>query len=147
MSPKQTFFVFLQKIPNMKRFLMIAALSVLLIGLGSCQKNKYCQCYAYVEGEDISLGEDLDVGAMTEEQIEAWDSRDNYNLYIIEHGNCSDKAREITGWGQVTCGKWIPSRPKEHGSNASITSCSAVGTTTIAIITTIITPETAGNRE
>lgn len=112
MSPKQTFFVLLQKILNMKRFLMIAALSVLLIGLGSCQKNKYCQCYAYVEGEDISLGEDLDVGAMTEEQIEAWNARDNYNLYIIEHGNCSDKAREITGWGQVTCREVDPKSPE-----------------------------------
>lgn len=91
---------------------MVTALSVLLLGLGSCQKNKYCQCYAFVDGEDISLGEDLDVGNMTEEQIEAWDAKSNYNLYIIEEGNCSDKAREISGWGQVTCKEVDPKEPE-----------------------------------
>lgn len=96
----------------MKRLLMVTALSVLLLGLGSCQKNKYCQCYAFVDGEDISLGEDLDVGNMTEEQIEAWDAKSNYNLYIIEEGNCSDKAREISGWGQVTCKEVDPKEPE-----------------------------------
>ena len=96
----------------MKRFLFVATMAVLMLALGSCQKNKYCQCYAYVDGEDISLGEDLDVGNMTEEQIEAWNARDNYNLYIIEHGNCSDKAREISGWGQVTCREVDPKDPE-----------------------------------
>ena len=91
---------------------MVTALLVLLLGLGSCQKNKYCQCYAFVDGEDISLGEDLDVGNMTEEQIEAWDAKSNYNLYIIEEGNCSDKAREISGWGQVTCKEVDPKEPE-----------------------------------
>ena len=95
----------------MKRLLIVTVLSVLLIGLGSCKKNKYCQCYAYVDGEDISLGEDLDVGNMTEEQIEAWESRSSYNLYIIEEGNCSDKAREFSGWGQVTCKEVDPKDP------------------------------------
>lgn len=91
---------------------MVTALLVLLLGLGSCQKNKYCQCYAFVDGEDISLGEDLDVGNMTEEQIEAWDAKSNYNLFIIEEGNCSDKAREISGWGQVTCKEVDPKEPE-----------------------------------
>ena len=96
-------FCIFAKNKKMKRFLFVATMAFLMLALGSCQKNKYCQCYAYVDGEDISLGEDLDVGNMTEEQIEAWNARDNYNLYIIEDGNCSDKAKEIVGWGQVTC--------------------------------------------
>ena len=38
--------------------------------------------YAYVDNEDVMLGDDY---------------------YMMEHGTCNDKAKEIVGWGQVTC--------------------------------------------
>ncbi len=25
------------------------------------------------------------------------------DYYMMEHGTCNDKAKEIVGWGQVTC--------------------------------------------
>ena len=96
----------------MKRILIIMALACLLVGFDSCQKNRYCQCYAYVDGEDIPMGEDdLDFSAMTEEQIQALEAIYKYNMYIMEEGNCNDKAREFSGWGQVACKEVDPKDP------------------------------------
>ena len=64
-----------------KRFLLLS-LSLMLLAFSSCQKTKYCQCYAFIDNEDIPLGEDY---------------------YTLEHGTCNDKAKEIVGWGNVTC--------------------------------------------
>lgn len=66
----------------MKRFLILTLLSLLLLGASSCKKTKYCQCFAFIDNEDIELGDDY---------------------YIIEEGTCNDKAKEIVGWGNVTC--------------------------------------------
>ena len=96
----------------MKRFLLVAALSILVLSFASCKKYKYFQCYASVDGEDISLGEDLDVSSMTEEQIESLTASYKYNLYVIEHGTCNDKQNEITGWGQVKCIEVDPKDPE-----------------------------------
>lgn len=97
----------------MKRTLIVAVMALMLLGLDSCQKNKYCQCYANVEGEDVALGtEDIDFTSMTEEQIEALETKYQNNLYIIEDGTCNDKAREIVGWGQVTCIEIDPKDPE-----------------------------------
>ena len=64
-----------------KRFFAIAV-ALLLMTVTSCSKVKYCQCFAFVDNEDVMLGDDY---------------------YMIEHGTCNDKAKEILGWGQVTC--------------------------------------------
>ena len=65
----------------MKKPLVIAA-TLLLLACASCTKAKYCQCFAYIDNEDVLLGDDY---------------------YMMEHGTCNDKAKEIVGWGQVTC--------------------------------------------
>lgn len=66
---------------QMKKSLIILATLLLLVAT-SCTKVKYCQCFAYIDNEDVMLGEDY---------------------YMMEHGTCNDKAKEIVGWGQVTC--------------------------------------------
>ena len=91
----------------MKKLLFIVLTSVVLLGFNSCHKHRYCQCYAYVNGEDIPLGEDTpDLTQMTAAAIDSLDS--SYNVYIIESGTCNDKAKEIVGWGQVTCREVSP---------------------------------------
>ena len=96
----------------MKKSILIIALLTLGLAFSSCQKLKYCQCYASVDGEDIALGEDLDVENMTEEQIEALTAKYKYNLYTMEHGTCNDKQNEIVGWGQVKCVEVDPKDPE-----------------------------------
>ena len=66
----------------MKKIGIILMLTISLASFSSCNKTKYCQCYAFVNNEDIPLGEDY---------------------YMVEHGTCNDKAKEIVGWGNVTC--------------------------------------------
>ena len=66
----------------MKKRIVIIAFMFLTLAFASCQKVKYCQCFAYIDNEDVMLGEDY---------------------YMMEHGTCNDKAKEIVGWGQVTC--------------------------------------------
>lgn len=66
----------------MKKSILIIAFALLVLAFSSCKKVRYCQCFAYVDNEDIQLGEDY---------------------YMIESGTCNDKAKEIVGWGQVTC--------------------------------------------
>ena len=66
----------------MKKILRLTLMLLLLVAVSSCQKSKYCRCSAVIDNEVVELGEDL---------------------FIIEHGNCSDKAKEIIGWGTVTC--------------------------------------------
>ena len=89
----------------MKKLLIVAVMALMLLGFDSCQKHKYCQCYAYIDGEDVPLGEDLDISSMTAANIEeSLETKYKYNLYIIESGTCNDKAKEIVGWGnRVTC--------------------------------------------
>lgn len=74
------FFVLLRQI--MKKSIVIIAFTLLVLAFSSCTKIKYCQCFAYIGNEDVQLGEDY---------------------YMIESGTCNDKAKEIVGWGQVTC--------------------------------------------
>lgn len=66
----------------MKKRILLIIFTVAILAFTSCQKTKYCQCFAYVDNEDVQLGEDY---------------------YMMEHGSCNDKAKEIVGWGQVTC--------------------------------------------
>ena len=94
----------------MKKSILLIAFSLLVLTFTSCQKYKYCQCYAVVDGEDVGMGEDLEVTAMTEEQIAALNTN-NDNLYVMEHGTCNDKAKEFSGWGQVTCREVDPKDP------------------------------------
>lgn len=91
----------------MRKLLIVAILAGLLLGFESCHKHKYCQCYAFIDGEDVPLGEDVDLSTMVADSIEALDNA-RYNVYIIESGTCNDKAKEITGWGQVTCREVSP---------------------------------------
>lgn len=76
----KSFFLTLRQI--MKKSIVIIAITLLVLAFSSCKKVKYCQCFAYVDNEDIMLGDDY---------------------YMMEHGTCNDKAKEIVGWGQVTC--------------------------------------------
>ena len=85
----------------MKKVWIIAVLAALLIGFDSCQKHKYCQCYAYIDGEDVPLGDDIDLSELVADSIEALSPK--YNVYIIESGTCDDKEKEIVGWGRVNC--------------------------------------------
>ena len=89
----------------MRNILLIATLAIIVtVGFNSCQKNTYCQCYATIDGESFPMGsEDLNIENMTEEQIEALQTKYQNNLSIMEDGDCNDKAKEIVGWGQVTC--------------------------------------------
>ena len=101
----------------MKKLLFVAVIALLAFGLDSCQKNKYCQCYAMVDGESVPLGEDppAELSSLTAEEIDALDPK--YNVYIIESGTCNDKAKEISGWGQVTCQEVDPKSDGNWFSN------------------------------
>ena len=99
----------------MKKLLLFALLAVMLIGFDSCKKQRFCQCYAVVDGKDVSLGEDVELSQMTAATIDSLDSR--YNVYIIETGTCNDKAKEIVGWGQVTCREVSPKADTSWLSN------------------------------
>lgn len=61
----------------------IAILALTLFILPSCKKTRYCRCTTIQNDEVVNLGEDY---------------------YTIEDGSsCSDKSKEIIGWGQVIC--------------------------------------------
>lgn len=71
----------------MKKISILISLALILLFVTSCHKSKYCQCTTVCTNQEgveevVELGEDY---------------------YIIETGTCSDKAKEIVGWGQVTC--------------------------------------------
>lgn len=72
----------MQKKEEMRRVLRLTAVALMLVLAASCTKTRYCQCSAFIDNEDVALGEDY---------------------YIIEHGTCNDKAKEIVGWGTVNC--------------------------------------------
>ena len=95
----------------MKKSIILIALSLFALAFSSCPKYKYCQCYAVVDGEDLGMGEELEVSTLTEEQIAALNTS-NDNLYVMEHGTCNDKAKEFTGWGPVTCREVDPKDPE-----------------------------------
>ncbi len=66
----------------MKKCLIIAV-ALLLVGLSSCKKTRYCRCTTIQNDEVVELGSDF---------------------YTIEDGSsCADRAKEIVGWGQVIC--------------------------------------------
>lgn len=71
-----------QNLQGMKKILIIIlALSVVV--LSSCKKTRYCRCTTIQNEEVVNLGEEY---------------------YTIEDGSsCSDKSKEIVGWGQVIC--------------------------------------------
>lgn len=59
------------------------AIALLILALPSCKKTRYCRCTTIQNEEVVNLGEDY---------------------YTIEDGSsCSDKSKEIVGWGQVIC--------------------------------------------
>ena len=63
--------------------LLIVILAVAIVVLPSCKKTRYCKCTTIQNQEVVDLGEDY---------------------YSIEDGSsCSDKSKEIVGWGQVIC--------------------------------------------
>ena len=67
---------------KMRKYVIILA-ALLLFTATSCKKTRYCRCTTIQNDEVVNLGEDY---------------------YIIEDGSsCSDRAREIVGWGQVIC--------------------------------------------
>jgi hypothetical protein len=66
----------------MKKLVIILAALTLLF-TASCKKTRYCRCTTIQNDEVVNLGEDF---------------------YVIEDGSsCSDRAKEIVGWGQVIC--------------------------------------------
>lgn len=80
MSKMCTFAV--QNTQIMKKILIIM-LVFLVVVLSSCKKTRYCRCTTIQNEEVVNLGEEY---------------------YTIEDGSsCSDKSKEIVGWGQVIC--------------------------------------------
>ena len=66
----------------MRKYVIILAAFALLC-TASCKKTRYCRCTTIQNDEVVNLGEDF---------------------YVIEDGSsCSDRAKEIVGWGQVIC--------------------------------------------
>ncbi len=67
---------------KMRKFVIILA-ALILLCTASCKKTRYCRCTTIQNDEVVNLGEDF---------------------YTIEDGSsCSDRAKEIVGWGQVIC--------------------------------------------
>lgn len=67
----------------MKKAFLFFALAVLVVSASSCRKVRYCKCTTIQNEEVVDLGEDY---------------------YYIEDGStCTDRSREIVGWGQVIC--------------------------------------------
>ena len=67
---------------KMRKYVIILA-ALLLLCATACNKTRYCRCTTIQNDEVVNLGEDF---------------------YTIEDGSsCSDRAREIVGWGQVIC--------------------------------------------
>ncbi len=67
---------------KMRKYMIIIA-ALLLLCATSCKKTRYCRCTTIQNDEVVELGEDF---------------------YVIEDGSrCSDRAKEIVGWGQVIC--------------------------------------------
>lgn len=75
----------------MKKYLVVVfALS--LLALTSCHKTRYCKCTTIINEEVVEVGEEGE-------------------FYLIEDGraSCAEKAKEIQGWGQVTCTEYSES--------------------------------------
>lgn len=71
-----------EKLLKMKRILIIILAMAVLV-LPACKKTRYCKCTTIQNEEVVDLGADY---------------------YTIEDGSsCSDKSKEIVGWGQVIC--------------------------------------------
>lgn len=67
---------------KMKKILIVI-IALAIVVLPSCKKTRYCRCTTIQNEEVVNLGEDY---------------------YTIEDGSsCSDKSKEIVGWGQVIC--------------------------------------------
>lgn len=66
----------------MKKVLLIA-IAVAVLSLPSCKKQRYCRCTTIQNEEVVELGEDF--------------------YYIEDGSSCTDRSREIEGWGQVIC--------------------------------------------
>ncbi len=67
----------------MRNRIWIAVMIVLALSVSSCKKTRYCRCTTVQNDEVIELGDEF---------------------FTIEDGSsCSDRAREIEGWGQVVC--------------------------------------------
>jgi len=67
----------------MKKTIVIVVSVMLVLMLSSCKKTRYCRCSTVLNEEVVELGDEL---------------------YTIEDGSsCTDRAREIVGWGQVVC--------------------------------------------
>ena len=65
------------------RKVLFAVLALAVLVLPSCKKTRYCRCTTIQNEEVVNLGEEY---------------------YTIEDGSsCSDRAKEIVGWGQVIC--------------------------------------------
>ncbi len=66
----------------MRKYIILLT-AMLLLCATSCKKTRYCRCTTIQNDEVVNLGEDF---------------------YTIEDGSsCSDRAKEIVGWGQVIC--------------------------------------------
>ena len=67
---------------EMRKYIILLT-AMLLLCATSCKKTRYCRCTTIQNDEVVNLGEDF---------------------YTIEDGSsCSDRAKEIVGWGQVIC--------------------------------------------
>ncbi len=101
-----------RKFQAMRRLLLLSLLVLLGLGLASCQKSRYCQCYATVDDKTVGFGEEIPgIEDMTAAELDGLDPKYRYNLFVMEHHrSCEDKEKEFQGWTQVVCEEVDPKR-------------------------------------
>ena len=76
-------FILLQKISMTMKKVLIAIALILVVLCFSCKKTRYCRCSTIINDEAVELGQDYYI--------------------ILDRSSCDDRAKEIVGWGHVTC--------------------------------------------
>lgn len=76
-------FIPLQQISKIMKKLLIAMTLIAMFAFSSCNKARYCRCSVIIDDEAVELGEDY--------------------YMILDHSSCDERAKEIVGWGHVTC--------------------------------------------
>lgn len=67
----------------MKKVVLSLVIALLALSFASCKKARYCKCTTIQNEQVVDLGEEY--------------------YYIEDNSTCSDRAKEICGWGQVVC--------------------------------------------
>lgn len=76
-------FILLHEISMTMKKVLIAIALILVVFCSSCKKTRYCRCSTIINDEAVELGQDYYI--------------------ILDRSSCDDRAKEIVGWGHVTC--------------------------------------------